>query len=74
MSRENDREFQRREEERRAHDRAVWRDQDLRDEDRQQDRIRDDCLRSEEVSEAWQALRRGDTAWAIRNVAGPDAA
>ncbi|HEY5854534.1 MAG TPA: hypothetical protein VIW24_10925 [Aldersonia sp.] len=73
MSSENDREYQRREDARREHDRAVWRDQDLRDEDGRQDRSREDRRRSEEITEAWQALRRGDTAWAIRNVAGPDA-
>lgn len=74
MGREDDREYWRREDERRERDREVWREQDLRDEDRHMDRVREDRQRTEEIQEAWRSLRRGNTAWALRNLAGPDAA
>lgn len=74
MSREDDREYWHRQDERRDRDREIWRDQDLRDEDRRWDQSRDERRRGEEVQEGWRSLRRGDTAWALRNLAGPDAA
>jgi hypothetical protein len=74
MTREDDREYWRREDERRDRDREYWRDQDLRDEDRRLDRAREELERSEQAQEARRDLRKGHTAWALRNLLGPEAA
>ncbi|HEY3261499.1 MAG TPA: hypothetical protein VGJ95_14735 [Pseudonocardiaceae bacterium] len=74
MSAEDERERRRREDERRDRDREDRRQQDLRDEDSRQDRTDDQQRRSEEIQQAWDDLRRGNTAWALRGLAGPDAA
>lgn len=70
----DDREYWRQEDLRRERDREIWREQELRDEDRRHDRLRDEQHRADEVREAWRGLREGNTAWALRNMVGPDAA
>lgn len=74
MSDEHEREYRRRDDLRREQERAEQRRQDRRDEDRRRDRRDEERRRAEEVADAWRDLRRGDTAWALRGLAGPDAA
>ena len=75
MTRDDDRDFWRREDDRREQrDRDFWREQDLRREHQREDREYEIRRREEAHADGWRAVRDGDTAEALRNFVGPEAA
>lgn len=75
MTRDDDRDFWRREDDRsEQRDRDFWREQDLRREHQREDREYEIRRREREHADGWRAVRDGDTAEALRNFVGPEAA
>ena len=75
MTRDDDRDYWRREDARRTElDRKFWRDYERRRQHERDDREYEARRRAQETADGWRAVRDGDTAGALRNFAGTDAA
>lgn len=75
MTRDDDRDYWRREDARREQrDRDFWRDYDRQRDFEREDREYEARRREERHADGWRALRDGNTVEALRNIAGPDAA
>jgi hypothetical protein len=59
--------------ERRQRMQEFYREQDRRQENRRDDLKYEREQKARESKEGWEALRRGNTAWALSRIAGPDA-